>query len=139
MAFRNIGKALAILRQHRELSQAQLADRCGIGRPQISRYEAGKELMKLETLEKILGTLAVEPDDFFRFLRSLDESSGARERRVPARIDDRLLAEAFQNLHSAIDELRQVVQRSIDPAIRFARLIDEAAASRGPATDVTEP
>jgi transcriptional regulator with XRE-family HTH domain len=139
MAFKNIGKALAILRQQRGLSQAQLADRCGIGRPQVSRYEAGKELMKLDTLEKILSTLAVEPDDFFRFLRSFDESHGPRPRRALDRIDDRLLAETFLNLHTAIDELRRVIESAIDPATRFARLIDEAAANRLPVSDTSEP
>jgi len=122
--------------------------------------------MKLETLEKILATLRVEPDDFFRFLSSLDESDGPRQARVKDRIDDRLLADAFQNLHAAIDGLRQVVERTIDPetrfaafqnlhaaidglrrvveraidpAIRFAKLIDEAAGTRAPAGDTIEP
>jgi transcriptional regulator with XRE-family HTH domain len=131
MAFHNIGKALAILRQQKGLSQAELADSCGIGRSQVSRYESGKELMKLDTLEKILGELAVAPDDFFRFLGSLDPASAPQGRRIPDRIDDRLLDEAFGNLHSAIDELRLVVKRAIDPAVRFAKLIDDAAASKG--------
>ena len=138
MTFRNIGKALAILRQRKGLSQAQLADWCGIGRSQVSRYEAGKELMKLETLEKILGTLTIEPEDFFRFLRSLDDSAEPRQRRAPDR-DDRLLAETFLNLHTAIDELRRVIESAIDPATRFARLIDEAAANRLPVSDTSEP
>jgi transcriptional regulator with XRE-family HTH domain len=159
MGFRNIGKALAQLRQQRGLSQAQVADRSGIGRPQLSRYESGKELMKLDTLEKILRTLTIEHDDFFRFLRSLDDSDNPPQVRVGDRVDDRMLADAFQNLHRAVDGLRQVVERAvdpytrfmafqnlhtaidgvrqvveraIDPAVRFARLIEEAAAwSRG--------
>ena len=166
MAFRDIGKALAILRQQKGLTQAQLADRCGMGRPQVSRYESGRELMKLETLEKILGTLRVEPDDFFRFLSSLDESGGPRETRERDRIDDRMLADAFRNLHAAIDGLREVVERTIDPetrfaafqnlhaaidgvrrvveravdpAIRFARLIDDAAARRDAIPGISEP
>jgi transcriptional regulator with XRE-family HTH domain len=140
MAFRNVGKALAMLRQKQGLSQAELADSCGFGRAQISRYEAGKELMKLNTLERILSQLSVEPEDFFRFVRSLDAPPPApRESRVPDRIDDRPLAAAFQNLHAAIDELRQVVELSIDPAVRFARLIDQAAASGGKVTDTSEP
>jgi hypothetical protein len=39
--------------------------------------------------------------------------------------------EVIGNVHSAIDELRQVVERAIAPAVRFARLIDEAAAAAG--------
>jgi len=71
--------------------------------------------MKLETLEKILDTLRVEPEDFFRFLSSLDESGGPREIRERYRIDDRLLADAFQSLHAAIDGLREAVERAMDP------------------------
>jgi transcriptional regulator with XRE-family HTH domain len=134
MTFRNIGKALAILRQKRGLSQAELAEMCEVGRSQISRYEAGRELMKLGTLERILAVLAVEPEDLFRFVRSLGEASTPHQERARNRIEDRQLADAFQNLHTAIDELQQVVERSIEPATRFARLIDEAAGARGSAT-----
>jgi len=159
MSFKNIGKALAMARRERGLTQAQLADRSGMSRPQVSRYEAGRELMKLETLEKILRTLTVEPDDFFRFLRSLDDGDIPRQVRAGDRIDDRMLADAFrdlhgaidglrqvveravdpdtrvaaiENLHSAIEGLRKVVERAIDPGVRFARLIEEAARSGGP-------
>lgn len=139
MTFRNIGKALAILRQKKGLSQAEFAEICEIGRSQVSRYEAGRELMKLETLEKILTRLTVEPDDFFRFLRTLDEASVPHQERARNRIEDRQLADAFQNLHSAIDELRQVVERSIEPAAQFGRLIDEAAGARKPAIGAADP
>ncbi len=158
MAFRDIGKALAILRQQKGLTQAQLANRSGMSRPQVSRYESGKELMKLETLEKILRTLTVDPDDFFSFLGSLEDTDSPRQVRAGDRIDDRMLADAFgdlhgaidalrqvvervvdpearfaafQNLHRAIDGLRKVVERAIEPGVRFARLIEEAGRSGG--------
>ncbi|HXO28920.1 MAG TPA: helix-turn-helix transcriptional regulator [Thermoanaerobaculia bacterium] len=139
MSFQNIGQALAILRRKQGLSQAEFADSCGIGRAQLSRYEAGKELMKLHTLERMLRQLTVEPEDFFHLVRTLDASPLAHQRRGPNRLDDPQLAAAFQNLHAAIDELRQAVERSIDPATRFARLIDEAAASRDAIPGVSEP
>jgi transcriptional regulator with XRE-family HTH domain len=138
MALKNVGKALAILRQQMGLSQAELAESCGIGRSQLSRYEAGRVAISLVVLEKILGRLNVAPDDFFRFLGSLDPASAPPRRRIPDRVDDRLLADAFRNLHTAVDELRQVVERAIDPAVRFARLIDDAAASKGPAGDAAD-
>ncbi|HVR08293.1 MAG TPA: helix-turn-helix transcriptional regulator [Thermoanaerobaculia bacterium] len=140
MSFQNIGKALAILRRKHGLSQAELAQSCGIGRAQLSRYEAGKELMKLPTLERMLSQLTVEPEEFFRFVRTLDASPPPpHQRRGPSRVDERQLAAAFQNLHAAIDELREVVERSIDPATRFARLIDEAAASSNAIAGITDP
>src|ERR1700688_1019399 len=139
MSFQNIGKALAILRRKQGPSQAEFADRCGIGHAQLSRYEAGKELMKLHTLERMLGRLTVEPEDFFHLVRTLDASPLAHQRRSPSRVDDYQLAAAFQNLHAAIDELGQAVERSSDPATRFAKLIDEAAASRDAIPGISEP
>src|SRR3984893_466105 len=116
MAFRDIGTALAIVRQHKGLSQAELAARCGMGRPQVSRYESGRELMKLETLEKILTAMSVEPEEFFRFLRWFDPSVLPYQRRVGNPVDDRRLADTFQSLHAAIESLRQVIERTVDPA-----------------------
>ena len=109
--FGRIGQALAIIRQERAISQYELADQCRIGRSQISKYEAGKELMKLDTLEKILRVLNIEPDQFFRLVASLDDSlkplpEAERERR------DRKLQEAFSKLHLAIDQLQEVIERA---------------------------
>jgi transcriptional regulator with XRE-family HTH domain len=139
MPFANIGKALASLRQQRGLSQDQLAQLCENGRSQVSRYESSRELMKLATLGKILARLAVAPDDFFRFLRSFDDPSAPRQRAAAAGTQERQLADAFQNLHTAIDELRQVVERTIDPAARFVKLIDKAAVGGRQAMGATGP
>ena len=49
---KNVGKALAMVRQQRGLSQYQLAARCKMGRSQISKYESGREMMKLDTLDR---------------------------------------------------------------------------------------
>jgi transcriptional regulator with XRE-family HTH domain len=109
--FGRIGQALAIIRQERGISQYDLADRCRIGRSQVSKYEAGRELMKLDTLEKILRVLGIEPDQFFRLVTSLDDSL----KPVPAaekELRNRKLQDAFVNLHSAIDQLQYVIERS---------------------------
>src|ERR1700730_10813946 len=109
----NIGKALAMVRQQSGMSQYQLAVRCKMGRSQISKYEAGREIMKLDTLEKLLSVLDIEPEQFFRFVRSLDESFGA-QRRARGHGEESPLEEAFQNLHFAIDKL----QRAVEPSLR---------------------
>lgn len=116
MAFKDIGKALAILRRRQGISQAELSRNCSIGRAQLYRYENAKELMRLETLEKILRTLAVAPVDFFRFLETLDPASAPVPLQAPIRFDERRLADVFSKLHSAIDELRQVIESASDPA-----------------------
>jgi transcriptional regulator with XRE-family HTH domain len=145
MTFANIGKAVARLRTARGLSQAQLADRSGIGRSQVSRYEAGKELMKLATLEKMLATLQFSPEGFFRFLASLDESPELHQPPVSLRTDDGGVGKAFERVlhaietvHTEMHELRQVVERCTRPAMRLARLIDEAAAGRALPGDASD-
>src|SRR5579863_758224 len=127
MGFDNTGKALAAMRRQRRLTQGQFAALCGNGRSQVSRYEAGKEVMKLGTLEKLLACLCVEPEDFFRLLRSMGDTSVPRRQPVPPSHEDHRLADAFCNLHAAIDDLRQVVEASVGPAARLATLIAEAA------------
>jgi transcriptional regulator with XRE-family HTH domain len=57
--FEKVGIALEVLRKLRGMSQAALAQAAGIGKSQISKYENGKELPKLDTLEKLLGVLGV--------------------------------------------------------------------------------
>jgi transcriptional regulator with XRE-family HTH domain len=109
--FGRVGQALALVRQERGISQYELADRCRIGRSQISKYEAGRELMKLETLAKILNVLAIEPDQFFRLAGSLTDSL----KPVPEaerEIRQRKLQEAFVRLHAAIDHLQEVIEAS---------------------------
>lgn len=70
--FRNVGKALSLLREIRGKSQANLAREAGIGKSQLSKYETGKELPKLESLEKVLVALEVGHFDFFYTLFLVD-------------------------------------------------------------------
>jgi transcriptional regulator with XRE-family HTH domain len=109
--FDSVGKALAIIRQERGVSQEMLALTCRIGRSQLSRYESGRELMRLDTLEKMLQALHIAPDQFFRLMTSLD---GSLQQPSPglANLDASVLEEAFQDLHSAIDQLRSVLEQS---------------------------
>jgi transcriptional regulator with XRE-family HTH domain len=115
--FSNIGPALRIIRQARGISQSRLALISKTGRSQLARYEAGKDLMRLDTLEKLLEALEVEPEQLFRLVRSLDESLSPRQPGVGERIEVRALEDAFQNLRSAIDQLQQAVQRCLSPGV----------------------
>jgi len=71
--FNNLGRALGLLRELRGKSQAQLASQAGIGKSQLSKYENGKELPKLESLGKVLEALGVGYFEFFYTLQLLDE------------------------------------------------------------------
>jgi transcriptional regulator with XRE-family HTH domain len=129
MPFGNIGRTLEMLRRERRLSQAELAERVGVGPAQVSRYETGKTSMTLDPLEKLLAELEVTPVEFFQLAAaSLDPSSPHRQRQASA-IDDRLRSGAFRALHATLDELQLLVERALDPAVLVASTGGAAAAS----------
>jgi len=66
-------RALAWLRVERGLQQKELADRSGVGRAAISRYESGKASPSLENLGRLLEALGVGPKDLARCLERLRE------------------------------------------------------------------
>jgi transcriptional regulator with XRE-family HTH domain len=57
--FKHFGPTLALLRNLRSKSQGQIARETGIGKSQLSKYENGRELPKLESLGRLLQTLDV--------------------------------------------------------------------------------
>lgn len=70
--FGNLGRTLALLREMRGYSQLALSREARIGKSQLSKYENGRELPKLETLERILRVLEVQPIGFFQTVAALD-------------------------------------------------------------------
>ena len=70
--FGNLGRTLALLREMRGYSQLALSREARIGKSQLSKYENGRELPKLETLERILRVLDVQPIGFFQTVAALD-------------------------------------------------------------------
>jgi len=76
--FANLGKARARVRERRGASQAAVARLAGIGKSQLSKYESGKELPKLDSLEKVLVVLDVGHFEYFRMLALLDRGEELR-------------------------------------------------------------
>lgn len=70
--WKNLGKALGLLREVRGKSQSNVAQEAGIGKSQLSKYENGKELPKLDSLEKVLNALEVGHFEFFYTLHIVD-------------------------------------------------------------------
>ncbi len=70
--FENLGKALALLREVRGLSQVETARAAGIGKSQLSKYESSKELPKLDSLAKVLKALDVGYFELFYTLQFVD-------------------------------------------------------------------
>lgn len=75
--WRNLGKALALVRAVRQMTQQDVATEAGIGKGQLSKYEHGKENPKLESLERLLRVLGVSPADFFYTLEIVDGRADA--------------------------------------------------------------
>jgi transcriptional regulator with XRE-family HTH domain len=74
--WRNLGQALSLVRQIRRRSQTSVANEAGLGKSQLSKYETGRELPKLESLEKVLNALDVGPYEFFYTLHIVDGRAG---------------------------------------------------------------
>lgn len=72
--FQNLGRTLIRLRERTGKSQAATARAAGIGKSQLSKYENGKELPKLDSLERVLLALGVDSFDFFRALDVVDRA-----------------------------------------------------------------
>jgi transcriptional regulator with XRE-family HTH domain len=70
--FGNLGRTLSLLRELRGKSQSRVAREARIGKSQLSKYENGKELPKLDSLEKILRVLKVDMFEFFYTLYLVD-------------------------------------------------------------------
>ena len=70
--FRHLGLALRLLRELRGQSQAQTARQSGIGKSQLSKYENGRDLPKLDSLEKVLTAIGVGHEGFFSTLATID-------------------------------------------------------------------
>jgi len=78
--FVNLGRTLGLLRELRGKSQANVAREAGIGKSQLSKYENGKELPKLDSLEKVLTALEVGYFEFFYTLHIVDRRAADLER-----------------------------------------------------------
>jgi len=82
--FVNLGRTLGLLRELRGKSQALVAREAGIGKSQLSKYENGKELPKLDSLEKVLRALRVGYFEFFYTLYLVDGRAADLARSDPA-------------------------------------------------------
>jgi hypothetical protein len=71
--FQHLGRALVLLRSLRGKSQAEVAREASMGKSQLSKYETGQELPKLESLEKVLRSLDAGMLDLAGMLAQIDE------------------------------------------------------------------
>lgn len=135
----NLGSALSLLRELRGKSQARLAREAGIGKSQLSKYETGKEMPKLDSLEKVLHALEVGQYEFFYTLylvdcRANDLRRADREAALAPGGSPALASHASAGKKGEIDDLRlpplmrgeTLLGGAADPA--FARLFNDVLA-----------
>ena len=70
--YRNLPRALTLIRELRGKSQGEIARRAGIGKSQMSKYENGKELPRLDTLATVIEALEVDIFEFFYTVYLID-------------------------------------------------------------------
>lgn len=70
-----LGKRIQELRKSKKLTQEELAEKIGIGTPNISYFETGRFSPAIETLERIAKALDVEIYELYMFnpLKSAEE------------------------------------------------------------------
>jgi transcriptional regulator with XRE-family HTH domain len=71
--FERLGLCLRTFRELTGKSQASVAREAGIGKSQLSKYENGKELPKLDSLGKVLAALEISPLTFFYGIAVLEK------------------------------------------------------------------
>lgn len=64
---------LVVWRQHRGLTQSELARRSGVNRVQIIDIEAGRKTGSVETLRKLASTLDIDIDDLVSTSHARDD------------------------------------------------------------------
>lgn len=88
-----------------------------MGKSQISKYENGRELPKLENLGKIIAALDTAPQNFFRVVALLDETSKI-DAPPPASLPESgvlppKIAESFRTLSALLVDLQDVIARDL--------------------------
>lgn len=115
--FVNLGRTLSLLRELRGKSQSCVAREAGIGKSQLSKYENGKELPKLDSLEKVLRALEVGHFEFFYTLYLVD-------RRAAELL--RLGGEAAEGEPQEAPDFRDEHLYSIPPLLKGHPLLSES-------------
>ena len=115
--FRHVGAAIRRVRELRGIDQIELSRKTGLGKSQISKYETGRDLPKLENLGKIIAALETTPQSFFRVVALLDEAESLDAPPAASLPEMGVLpprvAESFRNLAALLVDLQDVVARDL--------------------------
>jgi transcriptional regulator with XRE-family HTH domain len=73
--FSNLGRGLIQARELRGLSPDQLAARSGVPLARLLDYEAGRKVIRLEPLGRLLAALDISPFQFFSLLQPAEATT----------------------------------------------------------------
>jgi len=128
--FSNFGRTLVLLRELQGKSQAKLAREAGIGKSQLSKYETGKELPKLESLAKVLSALGIGLLDLFSTLEVVDRRDKSLHEKMDHPLDwmrprpefqsDLLSEETCATFNQIFSDLLTLHQRVLGELLRLA-------------------
>ena len=113
--FAELGRALRILRDRAKLSITVLAGQAEMGKSQLSKYETGVELPKLETLARLLDALEVEPLGLFHLMHQLSREQPGDSLKADllfanaGRLLETRESESFRRLLESVFELHSAV------------------------------
>ncbi|MBD2862482.1 helix-turn-helix domain-containing protein [Paenibacillus oceani] len=103
-----VGERIRAIRKARGLTQQQLAERSNLDDAYIGSMERGERNFSVDTLEKVISALEIQPMELFYFEGSLNETAAAQRK--------------------AIDELTAVINSlSVDQIESFMRVNKELA------------
>jgi transcriptional regulator with XRE-family HTH domain len=152
-----LGQALRWLRDRRGRKQYEVADAAGITKGMLSAYETGRQRPSLETLEKVLGTLACDLNDLHNAIQIINGKPEGMRRRgegtgsdeegaaVPATAapaSERLDVQRILGRRQALPpEEERAMSEMLDGFHRFLRYLHEtlARALRTDGPDAAEP
>lgn len=104
--FQGLGPALRRLREKLAgLTQAEVAERSGIAQSRLSRYENGKSLPDLITLDRLLSCYGVDSEGFARALKKAQgaPATPARDPELMARVREALAELGYSKPSSPSD------------------------------------
>ncbi|MFD0692597.1 helix-turn-helix domain-containing protein [Paenibacillus sp. GCM10027628] len=107
---RLVGERLRMIREEKNLTQAQVAENTGIegiSKSRISDIERGRSNISLRTLEKIMRALEISPNELFNF-KELDGVEGIEEKKIILDVHKYMLMERD------INEIKYVVRTTKD-------------------------
>jgi transcriptional regulator with XRE-family HTH domain len=129
--FELVGETLRRLRKERHMTLAQLGQKAGLGRGQLSRIENGHQEATLTTLAKILSSQGVSRRDFFRRYDFVENEAIQVERAGAAASDAYPLAKSAAALPGEIRETLGRVETFMQSIVQHSPPLAQGAVEFG--------